>query len=84
MNGNKAAVKLLLADKRVDVNQKGLEELTALSWAAAMGHEAVVQLLLAAEGINVESRSAEPDSTLLGTRDGARSCGDALTYCRGN
>ncbi|KAI9776598.1 MAG: hypothetical protein M1839_009502 [Geoglossum umbratile] len=58
-NGHEAAVKLLLATEKIDVDSKNsYNRRTPLSWAAENGQEAVVKLLLATEKVDVDSKDS--------------------------
>lgn len=56
-NGDKALVKLLLGEKRVSPNLRDSEGRTPLSLAAEEGHETVVKLLLATDGVNANYKN---------------------------
>lgn len=49
-------LKTLLATKGTDPDRKDFVRRTPLAWAARNGHETVVKLLLATEGVNPNSR----------------------------
>ncbi|KAH0536092.1 hypothetical protein FGG08_006997, partial [Glutinoglossum americanum] len=57
-NGHEAAVKLLLATEKVDLDSKDSFGQTPLSRAAESGHEAVVKLLLATEKVDLDSKDS--------------------------
>lgn len=70
-NGHEAAVKLLLATERVDLNSTDFESMSSLFGAAWYGHEAVVKLLLATEGIDPDPQDDEKRTRLSwGSRGG--------------
>lgn len=47
-------MKLLLVTRKVDVDSKDSYNSTPLSWAAALGSEAVVKLLLDTQKVDVD------------------------------
>jgi ankyrin repeat protein len=53
-------VQLLLATGKVDVDSKDITGHTPLSWAAKVGHEAVVQLCQSCRALSLSSISAQP------------------------
>jgi ankyrin repeat protein len=58
-------VRLLLARHDVDVNSKGNNGQTLLSWAAENGHYAVVRLLLARHDVDVNSKDNNRQTPLF-------------------
>lgn len=54
--GHEAAVKLLLATEKVDIDSKDKHDRTALLWAARGGHVAIIKLLLATGKADVNSK----------------------------
>jgi ankyrin repeat protein len=61
--GHEGIVRILL-ERNVDVNLGDRDGWPALSWASEKGHDAVVKLLLQAEGIDINSKDDEGRTAL--------------------